>query len=110
MNQNWMTPGSGKQLPLPKTPADIFALETSKPILSRPVSAYVKQSARVFKPPKSSALYDITEQIQDLREKEVSLEKAKAGLWLAAEGQRHQTAILEMEKQHQHIVGMLKQH
>lgn len=54
-----MTPGSSKQLP--KTPADIFALETSKPILSRPVSAYVKQSARVYKPPKSSALYDISE-------------------------------------------------
>lgn len=37
-------------------------------------------------PPKSKALYDFTDQIQELREKEVGLEKAKANLFLAAEG------------------------
>jgi len=45
---------------------------------------------------KSKALYDFSDQIQDLREKEVNLEKAKADLWLAAENQRHVAALNDL--------------
>ena len=34
---------------------------------------------------KSRAVYDFTDQIQNLKEKEVNLEKAKTNLYLAAE-------------------------
>jgi len=58
---------------------------------------------------KSKALYDFTDQIQDLREKEVSLEKAKADLWLAAENQRHSAAIADLNRQAETQINLIKQ-
>lgn len=63
---------------------------------TRPISAYVSSSTMPKHQPKSKALYDFTDQIQDLREKEVNLEKAKTELWLAAENQRHNVAVSDI--------------
>jgi len=54
------------------------------------MSAHQQQQA-----PKSRAVYDFTDQIQNLKEKELNLEKAKTNLYLAAENQRHLQAIQE---------------
>ena len=67
-----------------------------RPILStRPMSAHQQQQA-----PKSRAVYDFTDQIQNLKEKELNLEKAKTNLYLAAENQRHLQAVQELTRKH----------
>ena len=91
----------------------------SKPILSnRPVSAYVR-STSFQNPPSnqgkvskltgiSKAQYSFAEQIQDLQQKELNLEKARTDLYLCAEEQRHKNEMAEIERNHDQHIEIVK--
>ena len=95
-------------------------LNTGKPLLSnRPVSAYVRQgsSAQMQAGASTQALHNrmktkpfttLHEQIQDLQQKELNLEKARTDLFLNAEATRHKQELEELGKQHEAHVEVVR--
>lgn len=79
----------------------------SQSILSqRPLSAYTKLPQQRQK--QLVSLGGLADQIQDLQEKELNLEKARTNLFVAAEEQRSKARIMDLEKQHDAHIELLK--